>query len=270
MPRRLTILAGTGTLVDHVIEAARRAGDDIQVIALTPQPEREGIVPLEGDTRDPMSIIRTIKAYRTTHITLAGGVSLGDRAREGLSSFATGSAQTAGDAVLSKMAGVVRTMTGAKVVGAHEIARDLLAPAGQIAGPVPTDQQLKAAKLALKAAREIGRLDLGQAVVVAGARVVAAEDVGGTDELLQRVAEHRRLGRIGDGAGAIVLAKAAKPQQPLSVDLPAIGPETVARAAEAGITTIVVDAGKTLLLDRATLIAAAERHGIGIVGLKHA
>ncbi|WP_423067911.1 UDP-2,3-diacylglucosamine diphosphatase LpxI domain-containing protein [Devosia sp. CN2-171] len=267
MPRRLSILAGSGTLVSHVIAAAQRAGDDIQVIALTPQPERAGIALLQGDTRDPMSIIRTIKAFRSTHVTLAGGVTLGDRAREGLTQFATGSAASAGDAALSRMSGVVRAMTGAKVVGAHEIARDLLAPKGIIAGPALSDAQSRSARLALKAAREVGRLDLGQAVVVAGIRVVAAEDVGGTDELLQRVAEHRRQGRIGDGSGPLVLAKAAKPKQPLSIDLPAIGPDTVAKAAGAGITVIVVEPGRALLLERATLVAAAERHGITIIGL---
>ena len=269
MPRRLSILAGTGSLVTHVIEAARRAGDDIQVIALTPQPERPGLVVLPGNTRDPMSIIRTIRAFRSTHITLAGGVSLGDRDREGLSEFATGKASASGDAVLSKMSAVVRTMTGAKILGAHEIARDLLAPNGQVAGAPLTSQQQKSAHMALHAAREIGRLDLGQAVIVAGARVVAAEDVGGTDELLERAAAHRREGRIADGAGTVILAKAAKPQQPLSVDLPAIGPDTVAKAAEAGVTVIVVEAGKTLLLERETMVAAAERHGISIVGLRH-
>lgn len=270
MPRRLSILAGSGTLVSHVIEAAQRAGDEIQVIALTPQPERAGIRLLVGDTRDPMSIIATIKAFRSTHVTLAGGVTLGDRAREGLSQFATGSAAAAGDAALSRMSGVVRAMTGAKVIGAHEVARDLLAPKGHIAGPSLTDPQLRTARLALKAAREIGRLDLGQAVVAAGARIVAAEDVGGTDELLQRVAEHRRQGRIGDGIGPLVLAKAAKPKQPLSIDLPAIGPDTVATAAEAGISVIVVEPGRALLLDRATMVAAAERHGITILGLARA
>ena len=269
MPRRLSILAGTGSLVTHVIEAAQRAGDDIQVIALTPQPERPGLVVLPGNTRDPMSIIRTIRAFRSTHITLAGGVSLGDRDREGLSEFATGKASASGDAVLSKMSAVVRTMTGAKILGAHEIARDLLAPNGQVAGAPLTSQQQKSAHMALHAAREIGRLDLGQAVIVAGARVVAAEDVGGTDELLERAAAHRREGRIADGAGTVILAKAAKPQQPLSVDLPAIGPDTVAKAAEAGVTVIVVEAGKTLLLERETMVAAAERHGISIVGLRH-
>lgn len=269
MVRRLTILAGSGSLVAHVIEAAQRAGDVIQVVALTPQPDWPGLAVVPGDTRDPMSIVKIIRAFHSTHITLAGGVSLSDRDREGLSEFAAGKASGAGDAVLSRMAGVVRTMTGAKVVGAHEIARDLLAAPGLLAGPALSEAQSKAARLAMAAAREIGRLDLGQAVVVAGERVVAAEDIGGTDELLARVAEYRRQGRIGDGAGALVLGKGAKPQQPLSVDLPAIGPDTVARAAEAGISVIVVEAGKTLILERSLVVAAAERHGIAIVGLKH-
>jgi DUF1009 family protein len=172
--------------------------------------------------------------------------------------------------VLSRLAQTIEELSGATLVGAHEIAADLLARSGHIAGPTIGDAALAAAHIALHAAREIGRIDLGQAVVVAGRRVVAAEDVGGTDELLARVAEHRRLGRMGDGSGVLVLAKAAKPQQPLYVDLPAIGPNTVAGAAEAGIVAIALDAGRSLVLERGAVETAASTHGVSIVGLDDA
>jgi UDP-2,3-diacylglucosamine hydrolase len=128
--------------------------------------------------------------------------------------------------------------------------------------------QLTSSRPAPPAARQVGAMDLGQAAVVAGARVVAVEDVAGNDDLLARVARYRAAGLIGDGTEVpVVLAKASKPQQPLFVDLPAIGPETVTGAADAGISVIAVEAGRTLLLERGRLVEAANRHGIAIVGL---
>ena len=267
MSRRLSVLAGSGALVSHVVAAAQAVGDDVQVIGLTPQPARPGATLIVGDLGNPSSSIAAIVAFRTTHLVLAGGLTLSDRDREGLAGFAGGAGAGLGDAALSGITVAIEKLSGAKVIGVHEVAADLLAQAGAIAGRVASDAELAAGRQGLQAAREIGRLDLGQAVVVAGRRVVAAEDVGGTDELLARVAAHRAAGRIGDGVGPLVLAKAAKPQQPLYVDLPAIGADTIARAAAAGLSAIAVEAGKTLILERAALAAAADRLGIAVVGL---
>lgn len=268
MPRRLSVLAGTGALVSHVVEAALAAGDTVQVVGFAAQPERAGSTLVTGDLGNPAGAIAAIAAFKTTHVVLAGGLMISDRDRESLAGFAGGASGAAqGDAALSSVTAAIEKFSGAKVIGVHDVAANLLATAGSIAGRSPIEAELTAARQGLIAAREIGRLDLGQAVVVAGRRVVAAEDVGGTDELLVRVAAHRAAGRIGDGTGPLVLAKAAKPQQPLYVDLPAIGPDTVAGAATAGISAIAVEAGKSLVLDRPALIAAADAHGIAVVGL---
>jgi hypothetical protein len=268
MARRLTVLAGAGPLVDHVVDAALAAGDTVQVVGFTPRTAIGGVALTQGDSADPAGVVRAIAAFASTHVTMAGAITLGDRQRETLASFASGGqAVSAGDAALSGLAETIQRLSGAMVIGAHEVAADLLAPVGRVAGPALAEAQLGSARLALSAAREIGRLDLGQAVVMAGARVVAAEDVGGTDELIARVAEHRRLGRIGDGSAVLILAKAAKPQQPLYVDLPAIGARTVAGAAVAGIAAIVVEAGKSLVLQRAELASEADRLGISVIGL---
>lgn len=268
MARRLSVLAGSGALVSHVIGAALAAGDAVQVVAFAPQPERAGVALIEGDLTNPTNAIAAIAAFGTTHVVLAGALTISDRSREALAGFAGNGATTSlGDAGLSGVTVAIEKFTGARVIGVHEIAVDLLAGAGHLAGPEADDAQLAAARLALGAAREIGRLDLGQAVVVAGSRIVAVEDVGGTDELLERIAAHRDAGRIGDGSGPMVLAKAAKPQQPLHVDLPAIGPDTIAGAARAGIALIAIEAGKSLVLDRAALLAAAEAQGVSVIGL---
>jgi DUF1009 family protein len=269
MPRRLSVLAGSGALVSHVVEAALAAGDAVQVVGFVAQPERPGVLLVAGDLRNPTGAIAAIVAFKATHVVLAGGLTISDGDRETLAGFA-GNAEGAaqGDAALSSVTAAIEKFSGAKVIGVQDVAADILAGAGHLAGRVPTEAELAAARQGLRAAQEIGRLDLGQAVVIAGRRVVAAEDVGGTDELLARVAAHRAAGRIGDGTGPLVLAKAAKPQQPLYVDLPAIGPDTVSGAAAAGIGAIAVEAGRSLILDRAQLVAVAERHGIAVLGLQ--
>ncbi len=268
MARRLSVLAGSGALVSHVVDAALEAGDAVQIVAFAPQPERAGVGQVGGDLTQPTKAIEAIIAFRSTHVVLAGSLSLSDRQREVVGGFVAGEPTSSqGDAALSAVRTAIERHSGASVVGVQEIAANLLAEAGPIAGPGLSANQLEAARSALTSARDIGRLDLGQAVVVAGRRLIAAEDVGGTDDLLARVAAHRTAGRVGDGAGPLILAKAAKPQQPLYVDLPTIGPATIAAAAAAGINVIVIEAGKSLVLDRPALSEVAMRLGVGVIGL---
>lgn len=267
MSRRLTVLAGTGVLVDHLIAAALAAGDEVQVVGLVPQPARAVAVVEAG--LEPAAVIAGIRAFESSHVVLAGGISLSDREREQLGGFIGNGRlrQSAGDAVLSAVTEAIERFSGAKVIGAHEIAADLLAEAGSVAGPLLPVEAMETAQLALRAAREIGRLDMGQAAVAAGLRVIAAEDLAGTDSLLARVGSYRAAGLVGDGAGRLVLAKAAKPQQPLHVDMPAIGPGTVQAAAAAGVAAIAVEAGRVLLLERAQLQAEADALGISVLAL---
>ena len=200
---------------------------------------------------------------------LAGAVTLNDADRRRLTTTLGGEGQPRGDAALSHLATQLQRLTGATLLGPHQLAPQLLASAGAIAGPAVTEPQMAAARLALMAARQVGAMDLGQAAVVAGARVVAAEDVAGTDELLARVARYHAAGLLGDLAETpVVLGKACKPQQPLFVDLPAIGPQTVAGARAAGISVIAVEAGRTLLVDRDQLIEAAAAAEIAILGMR--
>jgi DUF1009 family protein len=269
MPRRLAVVAGTGALAPQVIEAALAVGDTVRAFALAPLALPPGAEQQPASIARPAALFDAIRDFEASHLVLAGAVTLIDADRQQLLAvLGGGEGQPTGDAALSQLATRLQQLTGAALVGPHQIVPDLLAPSGRIAGPEASAPQLEAARLALVAARQIGALDLGQAAVVAGARVVAAEDVAGTDDLLARTARHRAAGLIGNAAETpLVLAKACKPQQPLFVDLPAIGPETVRGASNAGMSLIALEAGRTLLLERRRLVDAANAAGIAVIGL---
>jgi len=267
MSRRLAIIAGAGALAPAVARAALATGDAVQIVALADIDAPEGAVAIRATLAEPQLVIGAVRQFGASHLVLAGAVSLDDAARVRLAG-ALGSADGAGrgDAALSGLAGQLEKLTGAKLIGAHEVVGSLLAPEDLIAGPDLSPETTATARLALEAARAIGRLDLGQAAVAQGRRILAAEDAAGTDELIARIAAYRQRGLIADTA-PLVLAKACKPDQPLQIDLPAIGPTTVANAAAAGIAVIAVEAGRTLVLDRADLNQAAATARVTVIGL---
>ena len=267
MTDRLSLIAGSGALVPEVIDAAIERGFAIQVLTLMPRRLPAGVASVRLDLRDLQSGMNEIRRFGADRLAMAGGVTLTDSNREALLRQAGGAAATLGDTGMSRFAGFIETQTGARLVGVHEIAPQLLAPDGQIAGPLPSPQLVEVGKAALRLARQAGALDLGQGIVVAGQRVIALEDVAGTDALLRRVAQYHRRGLAGDGRSPLVFAKAMKPDQPAAIDLPAIGPKTVTAARGAGIALIAVQAGGTLLIQRAKLAQAAAKAGLPIVGL---
>jgi DUF1009 family protein len=155
---------------------------------------------------------------------------------------------------------------GFRVVGAHEVAPEILMPEGAVGRfqPSANDQTDIALGLALLGA--IGQFDVGQATIVAGSHVLAVEAAEGTDEMLAQVAELRRKGRIRSSGG--VLVKASKPGQDRRIDLPTIGPKTVAGAAQAGLTGIAVVAGDAIVAEPDRVRQAADRERIFIVGMR--
>jgi len=166
------------------------------------------------------------------------------------------------------LSGVARIFEGLgfRVVGAHEVAPEILAREGPLTKrrPDARDESDIAYGLALLAAT--GRFDIGQAVVVANRRVLAIEAAEGTDRMLMRVAELRRDGRIRLPSGVGVLVKAPKPQQDQRIDLPAIGPSTVEELTRAGLAGLAVIAGSTLIAEPEKVARVADAGGVFVVG----
>ncbi|MEC7154160.1 MAG: LpxI family protein, partial [Pseudomonadota bacterium] len=120
---------------------------------------------------------------------------------------------------------------------------------------------------AVEIAGRIGALDIGQAAIVARGIVLGVESVEGTDAMLARVGELSEEVRGTPDARAGVLAKIPKPQQDRRIDLPAMGPQTIAGAARAGLAGIVFEADGVLFEAPDACIEQANRAGLFLYGL---
>lgn len=169
------------------------------------------------------------------------------------------------NSVLTKISAYFETRN-IKVVGSHEIVPNLIAPKGIVAGKFSKRNALPTIRLAVEAAKTIGGLDVGQAAVAEDGRVVALEALEGTDAMLSRVAALRKSGRLNTNPKMGVLAKMLKPEQDMRADLPAIGPKTITQIAKAGLKGIVIEAGKSIMLDRDATIKKADELNIFIYG----
>lgn len=135
---------------------------------------------------------------------------------------------------------------------------DLLSPAGYLTVRRPAKREVRDVDFGWPLAKEIGRLDIGQSIVVKDRTVLAVEAIEGTDEAILRA------GRLGRGKGLVVI-KVSKPQQDLRFDVPAVGPQTITTMKEAGASLLALEAGKTLLLEKEALLEEANKAGICVI-----
>ena len=170
------------------------------------------------------------------------------------------------DHLLSSMGKLVE-QEGFTLRGAHEVAPEILVPAGLLGRSQLSEHDRTDIALGLDYLRAAGPFDVGQAVVVAGQHVLAVEAIEGTDQMLARVAQLRDNGRLRAPPGTGVLVKAPKPGQDRRFDLPSIGPQTVEGVARAGLAGIAVVAGSTIIAEPEKLVQAADRAKIFVVGM---
>jgi DUF1009 family protein len=149
---------------------------------------------------------------------------------------------------------------GFSVVGIDDVLDDVLMPEGLITKVFPNKQSQADIEIGVAMAKEIGRLDIGQAVVVQQGHVLGVEAMEGTDNLIARCGALKTAERGG------VLVKVKKPHQERRVDLPTIGVETVRRVAEAGLLGIAIEAGGSLIVDRKAVEREANEHNVFVVG----
>ncbi|MGD0314995.1 MAG: UDP-2,3-diacylglucosamine diphosphatase LpxI [Xanthobacteraceae bacterium] len=157
---------------------------------------------------------------------------------------------------------------GLRVIGIEEVAPDIIVPDGVLGRYQPSPRDRADIALALTVIAALGPFDVGQAAVVADNHVLAVEAAEGTDNLLARIADLRRQGRVVTPPGVGVLVKAPKPGQDRRFDLPAIGPQTVEHVARAGLAGLAVAAGNTIVAEAADVVAAADRAKIFLLGVR--
>jgi DUF1009 family protein len=157
---------------------------------------------------------------------------------------------------------------GIRLLGAHEVAPEILMPEGVMSNHAPESRDRADIEQGFAALAAIGPFDVGQAVVVAEGHVLALEAAEGTDRMLMRVAELRRDGRIRLPTGVGVLIKAPKPTQDRRFDLPTIGPSTIEGVAKAGLAGIAVVAGEAIVAEPSRVAKAADDANIFVVGMR--
>lgn len=269
MAVKLGILAGAGELPLRVIEACRAADRPVFVLAfegsadpaiLTGVPHAWLRLGAAGEG------LRLLRDNGVEEIVLAGGVK-----RPSLLTlrpdwwtakfFARIGYHALGDDGLLKV--IIRALEeeGFRVIGTDSILDSALAPLGRLGRHAPDEQAAADIALGFKVAKALGTLDIGQAAIVQQGLVLGIEAIEGTDALIARCGPLRR-----DGPGG-VLVKAAKPGQERRADLPTIGRRTVIGAAGAGLRGIAIEAGASLVLDRAGLVEAADGAGLFVVGI---
>jgi len=269
----LGIIAGAGRFPFLVADGARRAGCRVDVLAirgladpgLRQHADRfrwTGIVRLG-------QWIRTLRRWDDARAILAGSVRKGEmygRLRllrylpdwTSLRLWFFTVPDKRNDTVLRAVADEL-ARCGITLENCVQYCADDLAPAGVLTARQPTAKQLRDLEFGWKLAKEIGRLDIGQAVAVKETEVIAVEAIEGTDRMIERAGELCR-------SGGWTLIKTAKPNQDMRFDVPTVGPGTIESLKRHGAAMLVVEAGKTLIVDREQMIAAADRAGIVVMG----
>ena len=147
---------------------------------------------------------------------------------------------------------------GIELIDSTAFLGDQLAQKGVLTKRKPTSEQSADIEFGRHIAAELGRLDIGQTIVVKNKAVLAVEALEGTNETILRG------GKLGKGD--VVVIKTAKPQQDMRFDVPVVGARTIKIMIEAGVACLAIEAGKTLVLDRKDVIDAADKHNIVVVG----
>ena len=261
------LIAGGGSFPLLFAESARRAGHSVVAAALVnqtlPELERQVDAITWVKLGEFGKVAAALKRAGAGSVVMLGGVTKARFFRDAWPD-AAGLKLLAGVAIRSDdnlLRAVARWLEeqGLPVVDPTPFLRDRLAPEGVLGKRKPTEAEWADARYGLELARGIGRLDLGQTVVVKDRVGIAVEALEGTDACIRRGGELAR-------SGAVVV-KAVKPNQDRRFDLPAVGPDTidVMRAAQASV--LAVEAGATLVMDSEEMVRRADDARIAVVGL---
>jgi DUF1009 family protein len=262
------LIAGIGLLPVEFARAARGMGFDVIAVAVAPGVEQSlaqaatqfhtiGLGELD-------KLIQLLKQAGVQQVTMLGKVTKEHlfsgtaRPDERMQRLLAGLKDLNDDTVMLALVGEF-AKEGLSVLDQTQFIRQLMPAPGVLTGRQPTLAEQRDMEYGLAMARQIGGLDIGQTVVVKNKAVMAVEAIEGTDACIKRGGE---LGR-----GDVVVAKAAKPKQDSRFDVPSVGPDTLNTMIAAGATALVIEAGKTLLVNKPQVVALADNNNITIVAM---
>ena len=262
---RWGLIAGNGRFPFLVLEGARSQGIDMAVIALREEASPElGRVATRlhwvslGELGKALELLhqerinKAVMAGQVKHSKIFSSIKPDRKLAKLLFSLPLKST----DALIGAVARVLEA-EGIELVDSTTFLKPLVPEPGVLTRRAPDEREAADIAYGRSIARQIAELDLGQTVVVRDRACVAIEAMEGTDETIDRAA------RI-TGGGPLVVVKVSKPQQDMRFDVPVVGLPTVEVMKRSNATALAIDAGRTLLFDRARLIETADAAGIAI------
>lgn len=266
---RVGLIAGNGRFPFLVLEAARSQGIEMVVAAVKEETDPE--IDQHAKTVHWLNLgqlgklIKTFKSEGITTAIMAGQVKHKQIFSSGIPDFKmlqllASLATKNTDSLIGAVARVLE-QEGIHLMESTAFLRPLLPDPGVLTSRSPSEEEKRDLDYGYALARELGRLDVGQSVAVADAACVALEAMEGTDAIMERAAA------LVNGR-SLRIVKLAKPKQDLRFDVPAIGLRTVDTMVRCGVTAMAIEARKTLMIDRAELIARADEANIAIVAVE--
>lgn len=267
---RYGLIAGNGRFPFLVIEGARRRGVPLAVAAIReetdPMIERaltDGALTWVGIGQlgklikffKREGVEQAIMAGQVKHVQIFSGALPDARMLKMLLRLPRRNT----DALIGGVADELAS-EGITLVDSTLFLQDHLPPAGQLSRRAPSERERADIEYGLEVAREIGRLDLGQTIVVRARACVAVEAMEGTDETIRRAGQLVRRGRL-------TVVKLAKPNQDMRFDVPVVGVPTIEVMQQAGATCLCITAGKTLMFDREEMLRLADKLRIAVVAV---
>lgn len=264
---RIGLIAGNGAFPVLFAETASAHGVDVIAIAhvgeTDPAVERHAATTTWVKPGRIQELIDGLTAHGVRRAVMAGGI-VKPRLFHDFSPDARALAviERVGalrdDLLLRALADELAT-EGIEIVESTLFLDDVVPRRGRVAGRAPTDAEWADVRFGFRVAKEIGRFDIGQSVVVRGGTVIAVEGIEGTDATI------RRAGQLV--GGDVVVVKACKPTQDLRFDLPAVGPDTVRTMSEVGGRVLAVEAGRTVMMEKDALQRLADEKDIAVVAV---
>ena len=265
----LGLLAGIGHLPVDVAQSAKKLGYKVVAIAVVPETDPE--LPENADVFYTINvgkvgkILQTLKQNDVKNVTMIGKVTKEVLYKTGVVipdlttiRILASLPDRKDDTIMNAIVKLIED-AGMHVMDQTVLVRPLLPEPGVLTKRKPTEQEWKDMQFGFRMAKELGRLDIGQTVVVKNQAVMALEAIEGTDACILRG------GFLGKGG--VIVAKTAKPAQDNRFDIPSVGTTTLTSMIHAGATGIVIEAGRTLLVDRKRTLAMADEKGITIVSM---
>jgi UDP-2,3-diacylglucosamine hydrolase len=267
---RIGLIAGNGQFPFLALQGAISLGHDVTVVAVKEEafPELENAAREAGADLHWVSlghlgrcikilkgagVSRAIMAGQVRHVKIFSGI-VPDLT---LLSVLTRLKARNTDALISAVADVMRD-EGIELLNSTAFLEPLLARDGVLTARAPNEHECADLAFGYRMADAIAALDIGQTVAVKHKAVVAVESMEGTDEV---------IGRAGQLAGeGVCIIKVAKPNQDMRFDVPVVGIATIQAMCRARASTLSVDAGRTLVLDGADILRAANETQIAIGG----